>query len=40
MSMPVAEFLGVEWLYWWQIPLLIILIVLLVAWKAYRNRQV
>jgi len=40
MSMPIAEFLGIEWLYWWQIPLLVILIVLLIAWKAYRNKQV
>jgi hypothetical protein len=34
-----AEFLGISWLFWWQIPLLILLIVLLIAWKAYRSKQ-
>lgn len=37
--MPVAELWGKEWLFWWQIPLLALLIVLLIAWKMYRNKQ-
>ena len=39
MLMPIALFLGQDWLYWWQIPLVVLLIVLLIAWKAYRNKQ-
>ncbi len=41
MSMPIiiGDFLGIEWLFWWQIPLILLLIALLVFWKIYRNRQ-
>ena len=39
MWTPMAEFLGLSWLYWWQIPLVILLIVLLIAWKVYRGKQ-
>jgi len=40
MWMPMALFLGQDWLYWWQLPLVGVLIILLIAWKAYRNKQV
>jgi hypothetical protein len=40
MWMPIARFLGQDWLYWWQLPLIGVLIILLIAWKAYRNKQV
>jgi hypothetical protein len=36
----IAEFLGQSWLYWWQPLLVIVLIVLLIAWKKYRDKQV
>ncbi len=39
MSMPTAEFLGISWLFWWQIPLVVLLVALIFAWKAYRNKQ-
>ena len=39
MPMPMAEFLGVEWLFWWQPVLLIILIGLIIFLKKYRNSQ-
>jgi len=38
-AMPVAEFLGISWLYWWQPVLLIVLVVLIVFWKKYRSKQ-
>lgn len=38
MSMPVGLF-GLDWLYWWQIPLLVLLVALIVFWKSYRNKQ-
>ena len=34
-----AEFMGVDWLYWWQIPLLILLIVIIIAYVMYRRKQ-
>jgi hypothetical protein len=37
--MMIAEWLGVDWLYWWQPLLLVLLIALLVFWKMYRNKQ-
>ena len=39
IPMPLAEWLGVEWLYWWQLPLLLILIGLIVFLIMYRRRQ-
>lgn len=36
---PIAAFLGISWLYWWQIPLVILLVVLIIVWKAYRSKQ-
>jgi hypothetical protein len=38
MSMPIAA-IG-DYFYWWQIPLVALLIVLLIIWKIYRNKQV
>ncbi len=38
-SAPLAELWGIQWLFWWQIPLLIVLIVLIIFWRIYRNRQ-
>jgi hypothetical protein len=38
-SMPIAELWGISWLYWYQPLLLVLLIVLLVAWKMYRSKQ-
>ena len=40
MWTPIALFLGQDWLYWWQIPLVVLLVVLLIAWKVYRGKQV
>ena len=37
--LPLAEFLGVEWLFWWQLPLVLLLVALVVFWRIYRNRQ-
>ena len=28
-----------DYFYWWQIPLVILLIALIVFWKIYRSRQ-
>ncbi len=39
MIMPLAELFGLSWLYWYQPVLLILLVVLLVAWKKYRSKQ-
>jgi hypothetical protein len=36
---PLAKFLGQDWLYWWQFPLLAVLIGLVIFLKVYRNRQ-
>ena len=38
-TLPLAEFFGIEWLYWWQLPLLGALIVLLIFWKIYRSKK-
>ena len=38
-AMPLAKFLGVDWLYWWQLPLVILLIALIVFWRIYRSKQ-
>jgi hypothetical protein len=38
-ALPLAELWGVEWLFWWQIPLLLILIGLVVFLIMYRRRQ-
>jgi hypothetical protein len=37
--LPLAKLWGIEWLYWWQIPLLLILIGLIVFLVMYRKRQ-
>jgi len=37
--LPLAMLWGQEWLYWWQIPLLILLIALIIGWVMYRRRQ-
>ena len=39
MPMPIAELWGMTWLYWWQIPMLLLLVALLIFWKMYRNKQ-
>ena len=41
MSSPLslAALWGQEWLYWWQIPLFVLLIVLIVGWIMYRRKQ-
>jgi cytochrome c-type biogenesis protein CcmH/NrfF len=36
---PLAEFLGQEWLYWWQLPLLALLVAVIVFYVIYRRRQ-
>ncbi len=38
MSM-LAEFMGIDWLYWWQLPALGLLVVLIIFWLQYRKRQ-
>ena len=39
MSMlPLAELWGFEWLYWWQIPMVLLLIALIIFWKVYRSK--
>ena len=37
MSMPIAA-MG-DYFFWWQIPLVIVLVALLIGWKIYRNKQ-
>ena len=39
IPLPLAELWGIEWLFWWQIPLLLILIGLIVFLVMYRRRQ-
>jgi cytochrome c-type biogenesis protein CcmH/NrfF len=39
MNMPIGDFLGITWLFWWQPLLLILLIALIIFWRSYRNRQ-
>ena len=39
IPVPMAELLGIEWLFWWQLPLLLILIGLIVFLVWYRRRQ-
>jgi len=39
MIMPIAELWGLEWLYWWQLPMVGLLVVLLFFWRMYRNKQ-
>jgi len=41
MSSPamLAELFGIEWLYAWQIPLVLLLIALIVFWVIYRRKQ-
>ena len=38
MPMPIALF-GLDWLYWWQIPMVVLLVVLIFFWRLYRNKQ-
>ena len=37
--MPLAELFGITWLFWWQIPLLLILVGLIVFLVLYRRSQ-
>ena len=37
--LPLADLWGIEWLFWWQIPLLLILVGLIVFLVIYRRRQ-
>jgi cytochrome c-type biogenesis protein CcmH/NrfF len=39
MSTPLAELWGIEWLFWWQIPLLLVLIGLIwfLVWNKKRQ---
>ena len=39
MLMPIAELWGIEWLVWWQIPLVLVLIGLIIFLKKYRESQ-
>ena len=39
MTMPFGELFGVEWLFLWQIPLVVLLIALIVFWNIYRRKQ-
>jgi hypothetical protein len=38
-TLPLAEFLGISWLFWWQLPLLALLILLIIFWRIYRSKQ-
>ncbi len=37
--LPIAELFGIEWLWWWQIPLFLLLIGIIIAYVIYRRRQ-
>ncbi len=37
--MLIAELWGQEWLVWWQIPLFILLILVIIFYVVYRRRQ-
>lgn len=37
--LPLAEMFGQEWLFWWQIPLALILVGLIIFLVMYRRRQ-
>ncbi len=39
MLMPLAKVWG-TWIHWWQVVLLLVLVVLIVAWKKYRSKQI
>ena len=39
IAFPLAELFGIEWLFWWQIPALLVLIGLVVFLIMYRRRQ-
>ena len=39
MLMPIAELWGIDWLVWWQIPLVLVLIGLIIFLKKYRESQ-
>ena len=39
IAAPLAEFLGLDWLYWWQFPLLGVLVGLICFLFWYRRRQ-
>jgi cytochrome c-type biogenesis protein CcmH/NrfF len=34
-----AKFLGVDWLFWWQLPLLLLLIGVIVFYMQWRKKQ-
>ena len=37
--LPLAELWGIEWLFWWQLPLALVLVGLIVFLVMYRRRQ-
>ena len=37
--LPLATMFGVKWMYWWQIPLVIIVVALIVFLKMYKKKQ-
>ncbi|MDY6913776.1 MAG: hypothetical protein SVT52_04900 [Planctomycetota bacterium] len=39
MTVPFGELFGISWLFPWQIPLVILLILLIVFWNIYRRKQ-
>jgi len=39
MLMPIAELWGIDWLVWWQIPLVLVLVGLIIFLKKYRESQ-
>ncbi len=38
-TLPLAEFLGIGWLEWYQPLLLVLMVVLIVFWMQYRRKQ-
>jgi len=37
--LPLAELWGIEWLFWWQLPLVLVLVGLIAFLVIYRRRQ-
>ena len=38
-NLPLAELFGIEWLFWWQLPLVLVVAVLIIFLVMYRRRQ-
>jgi len=38
-AVPLAKLWGITWLWWWQVPLFLLVAVLVVFWVMYRRRQ-